>query len=138
MSKTFTLLLMALLVSFTSCKKAIEKKQENAIIKAMTDGQWVITSFVKGGTDITTDFSGYKFQYYSNETVDAIKNGTVEKKGSWKGDVSSMSISAQFDNASSPVVYINGTWHIDNNSWTYVVASMVVGSETRTLRLEKQ
>lgn len=136
MVKTFTLIFLVFL--FAGCSKTVEKMQENAIIKAMTDGQWVITSFVKAGTDITTEFSGYKFQYYSNETVDAIKNGTVEKKGKWKGDVNNMSIFAQFDNTSNPISLINGTWHIDNNSWTFVVASLVGGSETRTLRLEKQ
>jgi len=104
----------------------------------MTDGQWVVKSFVNSGNDITSNFDGYKFQYYSNETVDAIKNGTVEKKGNWKGDVNSMSISAQFDNVSSPLSLINGSWHIDNNSWTFVVASQVSGTETKTLRLEKQ
>ena len=29
------------------CKKKIEKIKENAVISAMTDGQWVVTSFVK-------------------------------------------------------------------------------------------
>src|SRR5262245_61537910 len=130
MVRTFTLILLVLL--FSGCKKTVEKIQENAIIKAMTDGQWVITSFVRSGNDITPDFSGYKFQYYANETVDAIKNGTVEKKGGWKGDVNAMSISAQFENASSPLSLINGTWHIDNNSWTFVVATLVGGTETRT------
>ena len=35
---------------------------------------------------ITSDFSAYKFQYYSNYTVDAIKNGVVEKTGTWDGE----------------------------------------------------
>lgn len=136
MVKTFTLIFLIFL--FAGCSKTIEKMQENAIVKAMTDGQWAITSFVKGGTDITPDFSGYKFQYHANETVDAIKNGVVEYKGTWKGDVNTMSISAQFNNSSNPILLINGTWHIDNNSWTFVVASLVGSSETRKLRLEKQ
>lgn len=104
----------------------------------MTDGQWVITNFKQSGNDITSNFDGYKFQYYSNETVDAIKNGVVEKKGTWKGDINNMSISAQFDNVSAPLTLINGNWHIDNNSWTFVVASQTSGTETKTLRLEKQ
>ena len=33
------------IVLLAGCKKAIENKQEDLIIKAMTDGQWVITSF---------------------------------------------------------------------------------------------
>ena len=132
----------ALIIGFIAllaggCQKAIDKKKENAIINAMTDGQWVITSFVNNGTVITSDFSGYKFQYHSNYTVDAIKNGIIENTGTWDGDPNTMTITANFNNAPSPIDLINGVWHIDNNSWTYVVASQSTGSGIKTLRLDK-
>src|SRR5258706_14372132 len=123
------------LILLTGCKKAIEKKAEDAILKAMTDGQWAVTSFTTNGTDITSDFSAYKFQYFDNYTVNAIKTGVVEKTGTWQGDVNTMSISADFPNALNPLLLLNGTWHITDNSWTYVRATMSVGSEVRTLRL---
>ena len=104
----------------------------------MTDGQWIITSFTHNGTNITSDFSPYKFKYYRNKTVDAINSGTVEKTGTWDGNASTLSIAANFTNASYPLTLINGSWHIDNNSWTFVVASQSTGTETKTLRLEKQ
>ena len=131
-----------LLIFFTSiflfsCKKTIEKIAENAIMNAMTDGQWVVTSFTTNGSDITSDFSSYKFQYYRNYTVDAFKNGTVEKTGTWQADPNAMNISGNFPNAINPLDLINGTWHITDNSWTFVKATMTVGSETRTLRLDK-
>ena len=128
---------LCILFLFAGCKKTIEKKQDDAIIKAMTDGQWSVTSFVQNGTDITTSFSGYKFQYYSNKTVDAIKNGTVEKTGTWDGEASTMTTWANFTNAAAPLSLINGSWHIDNNSWTYVVATQTATSETKTMRLDK-
>lgn len=120
------------------CKKAVEKQQENAIMQAMTDGQWVITNFTTNGTDITADFSGYKFQYFNDYTVDAIKNGSIEKTGTWLGDINSMSISANFSNAINPLSLLNGTWLITDNSWTYVKATMTINTEVRTLRLDKQ
>jgi hypothetical protein len=119
------------------CKKTIDKLKENAVISAMTDGQWVITNFVNNGTVITPDFSAYKFQFYSNQTVDAINNGVVEKTGTWDGDASTMTITANFTNSGLTLTLINGTWHIDNNSWTFVVASQNSTGETKTLRLEK-
>ena len=131
------LIICFLAILGTGCQKAIDKKKENAIISAMTDGQWVITSFVNNGTVITSDFSPYKFQYYSNYTVDAIKNGVVENTGTWDGNPETMMITANFNNALSPIDLINGGWHIDDNSWTYVVASQNSGSTTKTLRLEK-
>lgn len=132
-----TLAALFFLLCLTSCKKAIENKKEDLLIKAMTDGQWAITSFVHNGTTITTDFTNYKFQYYSDKTVDAIKNGTVDKTGSWDGDVTNRTTWANFDNVSNPLSLINGSWNIENNSWTFVVASQNIGGQTKTMRLDK-
>ena len=136
MKKLFPVFCTILLL--TGCKKAVENAQEDLIIKAMTDGQWVVTNFVQNSSDITANFTGYKFQYYSNKTVDAIKNGTVEKTGTWDGEASTMTTWANFTNAAPPLVFINGSWHIDNNSWTFVVATQTTGGLTKTMRLDKQ
>ena len=132
------LLIIISLACLTGCKKVIEKKAETAIMNAMTDGQWIITTFISNGTNITTDFSAYQFQYFSNYTVNAIKSGTVENTGNWEGDVNTMSIFANFPNATNPLLLLNGTWHVTDNSWTYVKATMTIGNETRTLRLDEQ
>lgn len=132
------LIFLILVSALSSCNKLKEKIAQDAVISAMTDGQWVITSFTDNGNDITASFSSYKFKYYSNKTVDAIKNGTVEKTGSWDGSASTMTTWASFPGATSPLDLINGTWHIDDNSWTFVVASQTNGSETKTMRLDKQ
>jgi hypothetical protein len=129
---------LCLFFFFTGCKKAIEKLKEDAIVNAMVDGQWVVTSFVQNGTDITADFSGYKFQYYRDKTVDAIKDGILEKKGTWDGDGSTMTTWATFSGVSAPLLLINGSWHIDNSSWTFVVATQTNSGETKTMRLDKQ
>jgi hypothetical protein len=122
----------------TGCKKAVENAQQDLVVLAMTDGQWVVTSFTKNGTNITADFASYKFKYYSNKTVDAIKSGTVEKTGTWDGDASAMTTWANFSAPPYPLDLINGSWHIDRNSWTYVEATQIAGAETRTMRLDKQ
>src|ERR1043165_8878713 len=96
-------IIFAVLVSL-GCKKAIERQKENVIMAAMTNGQWVITSFISDSTDITATFEGYSFQYFSNFTVNAIKNGSVETTGNWKGDIYSMTIEANFPGATEPLV----------------------------------
>ena len=121
-----------------SCHKIIEKKAEDAIMKVMTDGQWVITNFTSNGTDITTDFSGYSFQFFDDYTVKAMKNGTLEKSGTFQGDFNTMTISSNFPNAVNPLLLLNGTWHVTNTSDTYVIANMTIGTEVRTIRLDKQ
>lgn len=129
---------IVLLIALAGCKKAVENIQEDLVVKVMTDGQWTITNFTRNSLNITTDFSGYKFKYYSNKTVDAIKNGTVEKTGNWDGNAGAMTTWANFSSATYPLDLINGTWNITNNSWTYVVATQTNGSETKTMRLDKQ
>lgn len=136
MRKIFFIPLLFFLIT-VGCKKTVDKIKENAVISAMTDGQWIITNFKKDGAVITSDFDGYKFQYYSNRTVDAIKNGIVEKTGTWDGDATTMTITANFSNSVPPLSLLNGAWHVDNNSWTYVVASQNTTTETKSLRLDK-
>ncbi|MGK2864507.1 MAG: hypothetical protein ACSLE0_21435 [Chitinophagaceae bacterium] len=135
MKKVFVTVSLFLLIA--GCKKSIDKIKENAVVSAMTDGQWGITKFVNNGTNITFEFTNFKFQFYSNNTVDAIKSGTLEKTGTWNGDASRMTIDSNFPNSIFPLNLINGTWQIDNNSWTFVVASQKSGADTMSMRLEK-
>jgi hypothetical protein len=128
----------SLLLLLTGCKKAIENAQDDLVIRAMTDGEWVISSFTVNGTPTTPDYSLYKFKYYSNRTVDAIKSGTVEKTGTWDGNTTTMIISANFSAATYPLNQINGSWLITRNGWTYVEATQTVGPDVKTLRLDKQ
>jgi hypothetical protein len=51
----------AAVLFLTSCNKLKEKIIEDQIVKAMTDGEWVITEFTLNSTNITSDFTGYKF-----------------------------------------------------------------------------
>src|SRR6188474_1939276 len=95
--------LLFIMISLGSCKKTAEKIGEDLVIKAMTDGQWKVTKFTQNNTDITASFSGYKFQYYSNKTVDAILNGTTERTGSWDGNASAMTTYASFPGAPNPI-----------------------------------
>ena len=135
MKKLVAIFFTTLLLS--GCKKSIQKVEQDLVIQAMTNGQWTITKFTLNGTNITADFSFYKFQYKSDKTVDAIKNGTVERTGNWDGNATNMTTWANFSAAPNPIALINGTWNITKNSWTYVEASQTNGSEIKTLRLDK-
>lgn len=130
--------LLLLLLLLPCCKKTVENAVENAILKSMTEGQWVITSFTENSLDITSDFAGYKFQYHSDKTVDAIKNGTIEKTGNWDGNTANKTTWAEFPGSGQPLLLLNGTWNITNNTLTYVKAIQKEGTVTKTFRLEKQ
>ena len=126
-----------LILFLSSCKKTKEKVAEDLIVKAMTDGQWKVTSFIDNSTDITTDYSVYTFQFYSNKTVDAIKNSAKEFTGNWNGNASDLTITSTFTGAAYPIDLLNGTWKITDNGWTYVEAKKQVGADLKTLRLDK-
>jgi hypothetical protein len=97
------LLFIAIIILLGSCKKKIEDIQQDLVIKAMTDGQWVITNFTQNSNNITSAFIPYKFKYYSNKTVDAIKNGTLEKTGNWDGNATNLTTWADFPSATYPL-----------------------------------
>lgn len=131
------LLLSLLALVFSGCKKLEENIAEDLVIKAMTDGQWRVTKFIKDGNDVTADFATYKFQFNKNNTVEAINNMVPETQGSWNADAAAKTIASQFNNANTTISLLNGTWNITKNSWTYVEASQHQGGFTRQLRLDK-
>lgn len=134
--KPILLILVITLTAF-SCKKIRDDIQEKKVLEYITESQWKITSFKQENVDQTKDFVLYRFQFKSNETVDAIKNGSLEKTGIWKGDISNYSIYTNFSQALYPIQLLNATWTITNGTEEYITAESNVNDEKRTLRLEK-
>jgi len=132
MRQIYTLILLSFLCA---CSK--EQIMKNAVIDAMTSGQWKVVNFKNDNSDVTTDFAPYTFQFKQNLTVDAINNSSVEKTGTWTADANAKTISSTFTNANSTISLLNGTWQITDNSWDYVVASQSINGTLRSLRLEK-
>jgi hypothetical protein len=130
--------LLLILVFSSACKKTIQQTQEDLVLLAMTNGQWKITSFTVNSNNISSDFADYKFKYHSNKTVDAVKNGLIERTGLWDGNSANKTTWAEFSGAAHPIVLINGTWNIVNNSWIHVTASQTNGAETKVMRLDKE
>ena len=132
MRQIYTLILLSFLCA---CSK--EQIMKNAVIDAMTSGQWKVVNFKNDNSDVTSDFAPYTFQFKQNLTVDAINNSSVEKTGTWTADANAKTISSTFTNANSTISLLNGTWQITDNSWDYVVASQSINGTLRSLRLEK-
>jgi hypothetical protein len=136
MKKLYTIVF---LVAALGCsKEKQEQVQQNLIVQAMVNGQWKVTSFKRDAIDITADFAPYKFQFKENLTVEAIKSGAVEKTGTWNADPAALTITSNFSNAVNPLVLLNGTWMINNTTWTSVEASLSISGENRSLRLDKE
>ena len=120
-----------------ACSKAIEEKKEDIILDAMTNVLWYIYSFKEGNTDISSSFSPYTFQFYRDGKVSGYTLET-EDKGTWIGDVNTLSIITNFPAASEPVSKLNASWKITNNTWDYVKAETTVQGIKHLLHLKKK
>jgi hypothetical protein len=128
--------ILFLLFSF-ACKKAIQEKQQDILVDAITSGVWKVEKYMEGQTDITADFSGYEFKFSKDWTVTATL-GSATTNGTWTGDINTKTISSEFPSAGDPLKKLNGLWKIKDSYWDYVKAEMVVGSSTNLLQLRKK
>ncbi|GAC1418001.1 MAG: hypothetical protein NVS1B13_15580 [Flavisolibacter sp.] len=120
-----------------ACKKTVQRVQENYIVSAMTSGQWKVSSYLKGSIDTTSAFTNYQFQFKANNTVDAVNNSVLINTGTWSGNMTDGTISANFVNAPSPLPLLNGQWKITNSTQVSVEAYQIVNGELRKLKLNK-
>lgn len=120
-----------------SCKKVIEDKKADIVLDAMTNGQWYVSSFIEGSSDLTTSFAPYVFQFYRDGKVSGFTS-TSEEKGTWAGDPDALTIQSQFPTASDPVKKLNALWKIVDSSWDYVKAKTTVDGQNKQLELKKK
>ena len=105
---------------------------------AIVTGRWYVTEYKVNNTDVTSEFSGYEFQFYGNGSVDGIK-GAVTTTGTWSGDANALTITSAFPgSAGQPLTRLNGVWKWTDSDWTYVKSYYVNGSETWYLSLQKK
>lgn len=128
---------LLIIIHSASCKKAIENKQKDLLIDAMTNGQWIVQQYIEVTNDITIQFNGYSFQFEANGAVHGIKDSII-LDGTWQGDINNYSISSQFPTASDPVKKLNGVWKLTDSDWKNVKAEMHTSSGKNFLRLLKK
>lgn len=126
-----------LVLASLSCKKAIEKKQQDIIMDAITNGVWIVDQYFEGSNNISSDFLYYEFQFHNDGTVTSSKSSTVSN-GTWSGDASNYSITSQFPAATDPLKKLNGVWHIKDSYWDYVKAEMTTATGINVLYLRKK
>jgi len=137
MKNFLRLSVLLLIVNLFSCKKAIENKQRDILIDAMTNGQWLVQQYIEGTVDISFEFYGYRFQFEENGAVHALLGPSV-LDGTWQGDVNNYSITSQFPSASDPIKKLNGIWKITDSYLDYVEAEMNTSNGKNILHLRKK
>jgi hypothetical protein len=136
--KKFLLILFILqTVQLVSCKKYIQQQEQNALVNDITSGVWVVTRYLQNGTDITSTFSGYVFQFQSNGTVVGTK-GTTSTNGTWSGDITTKTITSDFPTAGDPLDKLNAVWKITDSYVDSVAAVCTTDTSNNILNLHKQ
>jgi len=132
------LLLFLIPIFFASCiKQAIEDVQQQKAIDAVTKGAWYVKSYKQDSTDITNAFNGFLFYFKEDGTVRAVKDSTA-MNGTWIGDISSKTITSQFQTTAEPLSLLNGTWKILDSYYDFIKASNTTDSITNNLDLRQQ
>jgi hypothetical protein len=137
MKNTSLIIIYLGLFGLFSCKKFVRQQEENAILKIMTTGQWMITNYTDAGTDITSSFSGYSFQFQTNGTVSGIKGDTIVN-GTWSANINNHSISSDFPTAGIPLNMLNAVWVITDSYTDSVSANANIDSAINYLSLKKE
>ena len=97
-----------------SCKKAIEKKAQNEIMDAITNGEWIVEQYIESGNNISIQFLNYSFKFNSNGTVTGTINST-STNGTWAGNATDYTISAEFPSAGDPLKKLNVLWKMKDS-----------------------
>jgi hypothetical protein len=133
------LLIGGLVLFLFSCKKYIQKQEQNALEAVVTNGLWYVTGYEQNDSNITASFSGYLFKFDANNTVTGTL-GSTSVSGQWSDNINARTVTTNFPGAAPPLVYLNETWTITDSYPDSVAAKCVdtVNHTTNILQLKKQ
>ena len=134
-----TLFVAVIMLSFifSSCEKAEQFIQKAVLTEIITNDRWLVEAFAVSGTDVTTEYAPYQFEFNTNGTLNAIK-ATETIVGEWKEDLNALSIHTNFKNPTPTLERFNNVWYINKTSATYVEAKAITATGVFTLKLVKK
>ncbi len=127
---------LALFISM-SCKKAIEKKAQDMIMDAITNGEWIVEQYFENGNNASSQFLNYSFRFYENGTLTSTISNTATD-GTWVPNTTEYTIVTEFPTATDPLKKLNGLWKIKDSYWDFVKAERATASGTDVLMLRKK
>jgi len=128
-------ILLALSFCFSGCSK--EKIQNDLLIQALTNGRWIVVFFTEGGSDLTSQFAPYEFQFFENMTVKAFQ-GSTTVTGTWEANIDARTITADFPGTEPTLDLLSDNWKIFNNTMAQVEANPVDTRRTAYLKLNRK
>ena len=102
-NKLFTALIAIALLLSMACKK-----EEKPAPPFTISGNWRVSYYVIGTTDLTADFAGYTFVFNDDSSFVASHNG-ISETGSWSYNSGTIQFEITFSTA-APLNQISKTW----------------------------
>jgi hypothetical protein len=130
-----------LIFTVSSCKKDDNSiaSQSAALTQTIQQGTWRVSYYNDNGTDETSTYSGYTFQFNSNGTVVATK-AAITVNGTWTNGNDNSTVKLYLDFGTvNPFDELNDDWHVTQRSSTIIKLEDVSGggSPTDYLTFEK-
>jgi hypothetical protein len=120
-----------------SCKKVIEKKVQDMVMDAITNGEWIVEQYFEGDVNLSSEFLNYSFKFNSNGTLTGTV-GSTATDGTWVPNTTDYTIVTDFPTAGDPLKKMNGLWKIKDSYWDYVKAEMTTSNGIKLLKLRKK
>ncbi|MDF2187532.1 hypothetical protein [Paraflavitalea sp. CAU 1676] len=130
-------LVSVLVLSMSSCQKLIDKKKEQVAMGIITTGDWYVEQYFEGDDNVTSEFLNYVFHFNDDYTVTGIRQNE-SWSGTWKPDIVTITITAQFATAPAPLTRLNGIWKFKDSTKDFVKAEMTTATGKNMLSLRKK
>ena len=115
----------SLVVCLSACKKDDNKPADNSITLS---GNWVISHFMEGEVDETSDFTGYVFSF-SNNVVTATKSGSSVTGTYASGTDDSKKKLVLAFTSGDPLEELNEDWEVLESSSSLLKLQHVSGGD---------
>jgi hypothetical protein len=136
MKNIIPLLLASYMITFACCKKTIDRQIEDYVISLLTSGDWFLQLYAENGIDFTSDFAGYKFNFFQDGRMEASKGATTST-GTWSGDLTNKTFTSAFPGSGFPLNKLNQTWKITDKYIDVIYAEVQTSAGLVTIRFRK-
>ncbi len=131
MKNIISISMLVLMIATASCKKDDNSGSTPSINFTIQQGKWKVTTYIDNGNNETNHYTNYEFQFNSNGSVTASKQGS-NVSGTWSNgnDDSQQKLILNFSTA--PFDELNDDWHIVSQSSSQIRLEDVSGGNGGT------
>ncbi len=112
------------LITLGACSKSNDKTSTLPVI----DGQWRITYYWDRDQEETNKYTGYTFDFQTNDLIEVLVNG-VQSTGTWLQGTDDSTNKLILTFSSNPLSELNEDWHVIEQSTTKIRLQHISGGD---------